>query len=143
MNPTFWILYYAMQAVPANDPTAHATFDAQETCVKQAMVSNSFGELHCVYAKEGFGVIFDDRLLLLAPQGIGSTRKRFPELFPFKVVAQQEKALEQSPLRDEPEYPAEIIEPCKPASEEFDFDMDEFTEPVPSTGLQNAKPPPR
>jgi hypothetical protein len=110
----FWILYCAMQAVPANDPTAHATFAAEETCVKQAMVSNSFGELHCVCAKEGFGVIFDDRLLPLDPQGIGSTRKRFPELFPFEVVAQQEKALEQSPLHDEPEFPAEIIEPYQP-----------------------------
>jgi hypothetical protein len=114
MNPTFWILYCAMQAVPANDPTAHATFDAQETCVKQAMVSNSFGELHCVCAKEGFGVIFDDTLLPLGPQRIGTTRKRFRELFAVKVVAQQEKALEQSPLHDEPEFPAEIIEPYQP-----------------------------
>jgi hypothetical protein len=84
MNHTWWILYCAMQAVPANDPTVHATFDSQETCVKQAMVSNSFGELHCVSAKEGFGVIFDDRLLPLDTQGIGFTQKRFPELFPLK-----------------------------------------------------------
>jgi hypothetical protein len=72
-------------------------------------------------------------------------------LFPVKVVAQQEKALEQSPQRDEPEFPAEIIEPYQPASDDLiikpyqpvPFEMDEFAEPVPPAGLQNAKPPPR
>jgi hypothetical protein len=50
----WWILYCAMQAVPALDPTEHLTFDSQAACLEQAEVSNSFGELHCVCA-EGNG----------------------------------------------------------------------------------------
>jgi hypothetical protein len=55
----WWILYCAMQAVPAIDPTPHTAFDSQEKCFKQAEVSNSFGELHCVCADEpgGYRVI--------------------------------------------------------------------------------------
>jgi hypothetical protein len=48
----WWILYCAMQAVPAIDPTPHTAFDSQEKCFKHAEVSNSFGELHCVCADE-------------------------------------------------------------------------------------------
>jgi hypothetical protein len=128
---TVWILYCAMQAVPAIDPTPHATFDSLE-CSHQARVSSSFGELYCVCAKAGFGVIFEDRLVPLDTHGIGSTRERFPELFPVEAVAQQEKALEHSPLRDETEFPAEIIEPYQPASEDFNgepFEKDGFAEP--------------
>jgi hypothetical protein len=50
----WWILYCAMQAVPAQDPTEHLVFDAQDRCLHQAEISNSFGELHCVCA-EGSG----------------------------------------------------------------------------------------
>jgi hypothetical protein len=46
------VLYCAMQAVPALDPTAHLAFASPEACLKQATVSNSFGELHCVCRRE-------------------------------------------------------------------------------------------
>jgi hypothetical protein len=66
---TLWILYCALQAVPANEPTAHSTFDTEANCLRQSEVSNSFNELHCVCAREGFArelddldIIFDDTL---------------------------------------------------------------------------------
>ena len=53
----WWILYCAIQAIPAQDPTAHLTFDTQARCEAQAQISNSFNELHCVCKGPDEGIL--------------------------------------------------------------------------------------
>jgi hypothetical protein len=65
------VLYCAMQAVPALDPTAHIAFASPEACLKQAMVSNSFGELHCVCRREARSPLVHRPKTRTAPLGHG------------------------------------------------------------------------
>lgn len=60
---TFWILYCAMQAIPAIEPTPSVTFASQQKCLHQAEVSNSFGELHCVCAEGKADHLSDEGIL--------------------------------------------------------------------------------
>jgi hypothetical protein len=71
----FWILYCAMQAVPALDPTPHLAVDSQEKCLEQARISNSFNELHCVCSKGE--PLLDEGILLHIP-GEGVVKERPP-----------------------------------------------------------------